>query len=314
MAWNLTPRFSPSLGRAVLAASVLAASVGVVAPTVRAQTAGADLSLTISASKPKIALGDTLDYTYTMRNSGGVALSGVLMRGSISGAASLSLLAPQQPVGQPAPCTLAGVDLSCPDLILGLNDTAVIKIRATASSSTPGEISASGAMDPDNLIAEANEVNNFATSKVAVDRLPDLVADILDGPNVVEGGARVTFKVRVRNLGGKADNAALDFRSSAPMDYESVTFVDNVKRGFICDMKEPIFGQNFVTCTGGDFGERDAETGEADSVTVLIGARVKARAPFSTKSREATVEVDPANAIRESAETNNSDSHAFQYD
>jgi hypothetical protein len=316
MNWNVIPRFSPSLGRAALAASVLAASIGVAAPTVRAQTALPDLSLSITASKQEIFLGEFVDYTYTMRNIGNVAVSGVLMRGNISGAASVSVLAPQVPAGQSESCTLVGTELSCPELILAAQTgVAVIKVRANASNSTLGEIVATGTMDPDDLIDEVSEANNSATSKVQVRRLADLDVDFLDGPTLVEGGARVTFKVRVRNLGGKADNVALDFRSTAPMDYESVTFVDDTQLGFTCDIREPVFAQNFVSCTGGDLGEPNVSPANDESVTLVIGARVKARAPFSSKDRVATAKVDPANAIRESSETsNNSDTHAFSYD
>ena len=45
------------------------------------------------------------------------------------------------------------------------------------------------------------------------------------------------------------------FRADGPLDYEYVDFANNVSRGFVCDIHEPLFGQNFITCNNGSLGD-----------------------------------------------------------
>jgi subtilase family serine protease len=51
-----------------------------------------------------------------------------------------------------------------------------------------------------------------------------------------------------------------------------------------------------------------------ESVSLLIGAKVKTRLPFSDKDRSVTVSVDPDHTIRESNQGNNTARHNFSYD
>jgi len=339
MQWNSVrpPRLSRKLGRAAFAVTLLGASLGSAAPATFAQDLP-DLTLNIARSKTDIGLGETVDFTFTMSDPGAVGASGVLMTGDITGADSLSII--QQPTGQSQDCTLSvpltlptplgrgtpvslqANHLTCSDILLAANGApAIVKVRATASSTTPGTISASGFIDPVRIatgkdqVDESNESNNDASSDVTVKRLPDLDVDFLDGPNIVEGGAPVTFKVRVLNHGGKTDDIDLDFRSDRDdLNYESVDFVDDVRHGFSCDIKEPVTARNFVTCSHGELGDPNANPANDESVTLLIGAKVKTRLPFSDKDRSVTVTVDQNHSIRESNEDNNTAKHAFHYD
>jgi hypothetical protein len=305
-----TPRLLPVVGRTAMVTTLLAASLGAAAPAALAADLP-DLTPTISASSSSIALGKTVDFTYAMRNIGKVAVGRARLEGSVSGAQSLRIT--QQPSGQPEPCTLSGTAVTCPGLVLGTGDTAILKVQATASSTTPGSISASATMDPKKKVDESNENNNSATSRVTVFRPADLTTTVVDGPDLVKQDAQVHFKVLVKNLGGSASHIGLDFRSTGGLEYESVDFVNDVKHGFSCDIHNPVFGTNYVSCSGGTLGDPSVSPANDDSVTLNIGARVKARG-LTSKDKSVTATVDPGHTISESHESNNTDAFAYHYD
>jgi hypothetical protein len=304
-----THRVLPGGSRGALAVAVLAATLTAATPALAADQP--DLKLTIGVSDASIPLGDTVDLTYSLSNIGKVAVGDARLEGTITGAHSLSIIS--QPSGQPNNCTLSGTALTCTGLVLGVSDVATVKVRATASSSTPGTISASGTADPNHKITESNESNNAAASKVTVFRLADLKATIQSGPTIVKGGADVQFKVLVQNLGGSTSHIDLDFRTTSGLVYDSVSFVNNVTHGFKCDLHNPAFGTNYVSCSGGSLGEPNVNPANDESVTLLIGATVKDRG-LTSKDRTVTVKVDPNHTISESNESNNSDTFTYHYD
>jgi len=304
------------IGRATLAASLLAATMSVAAPAFAADKP--DLRLQITASDTKVALGDTVDFTYTIANIGSVSVGNARLEGTITGAQSLSII--QQPSHQQNDCTLSGTALTCTGLVLGYadpnsdSDFADVVVRATASSSsTATKIEASGTADPNDKVDESDESNNTALKSVTVFRLPDLKATILDAPDFVQGGARVTFKVKVENLGGSADHIDLDFRTTGGLNYDSVDFVDNVKHGFGCDLHNPWpVGVNYVGCSGGNLGDPNENPTDDESVTLKIGATVKDQG-ITADWRTVTFTVDPDHKIGESNEKNNSDNFTYHY-
>jgi hypothetical protein len=268
----------------------------------------------ITPSDTQIALGDTVDYTFTVGNIGPLAVPRARLEATVAGAQSLSIV--QQPSGQPNDCTLNGTALTCTNLVLAAADPnsnadfANVVVRAKASTTSTTKIVASGTADPNNTVDESNETNNTTSSTVNVIRLPDLKATILDGPEYVEGGAKVTFKVKVDNLGGKADHIDLDFRTTGGLTYDSVDFVGD-KHGFSCDMHNPVT-TNYVSCSGGSLGDPNVDPTNDESVTLKIGATV-AWQGISDDSRTVTFKVDPNHTISESNGSNNSDSFTYHY-
>ena len=305
-----------SLGRVTLAVTLLATTLSTAGPALAADKP--DLRLMITPSETKVALGDTVDITFTIGNIGPVAVNSARFEGKVTGAQSLSIV--QQPAGQPNDCTLSGTDVTCTKLALSAadpnsnSDFANVVVRATASSwSTVANIEASGTADPDNKLAESDESNNSADIKIEVFRLPDLRATIQDGPDFVSGGAQVTFKVKVENLGGSADHIDLDFRTTSGLVYDSVDFVDNVKHGFSCDIHNPWpVGTNYVSCSGGSLGDPNANPTDDERVTLKINASVKDRG-WTSNDRTVTFKVDPDHKIAESDEKNNSDNFTYHY-
>ncbi len=191
-------------------------------------------------------------------------------------------------------------------------DFANVVVRAKASGTSTTKIEASGTADPNDNVDESNETNNTTALGVNVIRLPDLKATIVDAPEYVEGGAKVTFKVKVDNLGGKADHIDLDFRTTSGLTYDSVDFVDNVKHGFSCDMHNPATASNYVSCSGGSLGDPNVDPSNDESVTLKIGATVAWRG-LTEDHRTVTFKVDPNHNIGESNENNNSDSFTYHY-
>ncbi len=303
------------IGRAALAAGLFAASLSTAMPAFAADKP--DLRLMITASDTKVALGDTVDFTFTIGNIGPVAVNSARFEGKITGAQSLSIV--QQPAGQPNDCTLSGTAVTCTKLVLAAEDPhsnsdfANVVVRATASNSNAtANIEASGTADPDNKLDESDESNNSADTKIDVFRLPDLRATIQDGPDFVKGGAQVTFKLKVDNLGGKTDHVDLDFRTTSGLVYNSFDFVDNVKHGFSCDIHNPWTATNYVSCSGGSLGDPNENPTDDESVTLKINATVKDQGATSDE-RTVTFKVDPDHTIGESNEKNNSDNFTYHY-
>jgi subtilase family serine protease len=317
----MIPRLLAAPSRAMLATCLLATTLSAASPAFAADKP--DLRLMITATNTKIALGDTVDLTFTVGNIGSVAVNSARLEATITGAQSGSLSIIQQPSHQPNDCTLSGTALTCTKLVLGAfdpnsdSDFANVVVRARASSSSTTKIVASGTADPNNKVDEADETNNTtgknnsADLKVDVFRSPDLKATILDAPEFVEGGAKVTFELKVENLGGSADHIDLDFRTTSGLTYDSVDFVDNVKHGFSCDIHNPVT-TNYVSCSGGSLGDPNLDPADDESVTLKIGATVAWRGTTSDH-RTVTFKVDPAHNIGESNEQNNSDNFTYHY-
>jgi hypothetical protein len=78
-------------------------------------------------------------------------------------------------------------------------------------------------------------------------------------------------------------------------------------------MHNPITANNYVSCSGGDLGDPKVDPTGDDSVTLLIGAKVKDQALFSDDARTVTATIDPDHNITESHENNNIDNFTFHY-
>jgi subtilase family serine protease len=312
----MIPRLLAPASRALLAACLLATTLSAAGPAFAADKP--DLRLMITPSHTQIAQGDTVDITFTVGNIGPVAVNSARLEATVTGAQSLSIV--QQPSGQPNNCTLSGTALTCTKLVLAAFDPnsnadfADVVVRATASSTSTAKIDASGTADPNSNVDESDETNNKVDVMIGVIRLPDLKATIVDAPEYVDGGANVTFKVKVENLGGKADHIDLDFRTidSDGLDYESVDFVDNVKHGFTCTMYHPWFDTNYVSCSGGSLGDPTVDPADDESVTLKIGASVDGKG-LGPKDRTVKFTVDPNKTIDESNEGNNSEKFVYHY-
>jgi hypothetical protein len=290
------------------AVSVLTGSLGVAGPTY----ASGLPDLTPSFSTPaKLSLGKSTDVTFTLTNNGSVNADSSLFIIGITNAQSLKIL--QQPSHQSITCSSNNLSyVMCDGMELGFNQSDSVKVQVTASSTSENDISVTATADQLNDVAESDETNNQLKRTINVYKLPDLKASILDGPESVKGGADVTFKLKVDNLGGDASNIGLHFGDTNGLVYNSIDFVGD-DHGFNCDIHNPTLDNNAVDCSSGSLGDPNADPAGDSSVTLKIGASVKDRG-FTSKDRTVTFSVDPTHEIAESNESNNTDRFNFHYD
>jgi len=290
------------------AVSVLTGSLGVAAPTY----ASGLPDLTPSFSTPtKLALGDSTDVTFTLKNTGSVNADSSLFIVGITNAQSLKIL--QQPSHQTISCSSNNLSyVMCDGMELGFGQSDSVKVQVTASSTSENDMLVTATADLLNDVAESDETNNQLQRTINVFKQPDLKASILDGPETVKGGADVTFKLKVDNLGGSASNIGLHFGDTHGLVYNSVDFVGD-DHGFNCDIHNPALDNNYVDCSGGSLGDPNADPANDSSVTLKIGASVKDRG-LTSKDRTVTFIADPDHKITESNESNNTDRFDFHYD
>jgi len=290
------------------AVSLLSGSLGAAAPTY----ASGLPDLTPSFSTPsKLALGDSTDVTFTLSNNGPVNADSSLFFIGITNAQSLKIL--QQPSHQTITCSSNNLSyVMCDGMELGFKQSDSVKVQVTASNTSENDVVVTAIADVWNAVAESDETNNQLQRTINVYKQPDLKASILDGPETVKGGADVTFKLKVDNLGGNASNIGLHFGDTNGLVYNSVDFVGD-HHGFNCDIYNPALDHNHVECSGGSLGDPNAEPSNDSSVTLNIGASVKDRG-VTSKDRTVTFSVDPNHEITESNESNNTDKFNFSYD
>ena len=283
------------------AASVLTGSLGVTATTYASSLP----DLTPSFSTPtKLALGDSTDVTFTLKNTSSVNADSSLFIIGVTNAQSLKIL--QQPSHQTISCTSNNLSyVMCDGMQIGFNQSDLVKVQITASNTSENDMLVTATADVLDAVAESDETNNQLQRTINVFKEPDLKATILDGPETVKGGADVTFKVKVDNLGGSASNIGTHFGDTHGLVYNSVDFVGD-DHGFNCDIHNPALDNNYVDCSGGSLGD-------GSSVTLKIGASVKDRG-LTSKDRTVTFIVDPDHKITESNESNNTDKFDFHYD
>lgn len=170
--------------------------------------------LTINKTGPSsVAAGSTYAYTLTVNNIGTTSASNVKASDTLPAGVALTSVSSSSlfvcsPSSAPAPgpttvvCTGGAVNA-------GQNATITLNVVAPAS----GSLTNTAVVDPDNTIAEANELNNTsATVNTAVTATPaptaltivntdDSAVIVGAGPDPVVPGAPLTYKVRVTNPG-----------------------------------------------------------------------------------------------------------------
>ena len=188
-------------------------------------------------------------------------------------------------------CTTAIQVVTCPiDATLPGRSQSWI-INATAATAA-GSLVDSSVVDPSNLVPESNETNNQSTLPITVSAtLPDLMTSI-DGPATVASNGKPTYAVTVANSG-----------SAAADNTEFTVFVRGYDRidaiappaGWTCTINRIKNGGNYVYCSSGG-----ALTAGASATVQITAAGAYGKAAWPVTST-----VDPANAVLELSETNN---------
>ena len=179
-----------------------------------------------------------------------------------------------------------------------------VRVTATVPSSLailgstiaprPRSFTITAQADPNDDVQESNEQNNTATVTTRVDPAPDLDVDLSGSSTAGDVGQEITYIVRLLNVGDAATTVA-DVNATLP---EQVAFV----------RLEPVAGQQFApdacSSAGRVFNCKAASMQPGQTLAVRIVARVTNSAGDRQILFGATA--DPANAIRERDENNNS--------
>jgi uncharacterized repeat protein (TIGR01451 family) len=123
-----------------------------------------DLNVSVSQSSGTVAGGQPLTYTVTVRNTGGLPASAIVVRNTISDQVSFSSAS----VGAPfnTGCARSGTTVTCTVPVLAPGQGATVRVATLVPASAQGghDISFSSRVDPDNVIPESNERNNLASA------------------------------------------------------------------------------------------------------------------------------------------------------
>jgi uncharacterized repeat protein (TIGR01451 family) len=179
---------------------------------VQGGTGGGSLpDLTINKTGPTtVVAGAAFDYVLTVNNIGTVATSNVAVTDTLpAGVALTSVTTTSLFVCTPTSGT--GVTVVCTGGSVNAGQNATITLHVTAPPTGP--LTNTASVDPDNSIAESNELNNTSatvnTSVTTANAAPPLTIVKTDDPAVIAGagpdpvspGGTLVYKVRVTNVG-----------------------------------------------------------------------------------------------------------------
>lgn len=286
------------------------------------------VDLTIAKSSPaKVAPSGTLIYTIVVSNIGTQDATGVRIRDVLPTGTRFRSVHEVIPAGDPGhnfTCSSDGSayagDITC----VGGNlrgthdhtlpaDSATIELKAFAPAA-PGIIRNQVKVDPNGDIPELLETNNFNTwdTEIIIDggccayqelNLTKTQVFPTDGsgtPIAVKPSGIVEYDLKVKNDGTQVafDVTAQDVMPSG-FSYRSAKDTLPGTGDFECGASGQV-----ITCTGGTLDGSDGQTALAGDTTRTIHVSLFASSQPGTYTNTATV--DPANAIAEADETNNS--------
>jgi uncharacterized repeat protein (TIGR01451 family) len=313
------------VGPAVFVVTLAVAST-LLAPAAAAQsinitpigTLQPDLTAALTASRLAVGGGETAYYTVTIRNPG-LAAGHDLQSGTtlyLNTPANNVKFTLRMPAGTPWAsiqsatglrnhcdfglhpvecsgfnCDFVGLTLTCTGGHIDAAGSAAFDIR-TEAPTTAGTYMTTLTVDPGHSIAERVETNNIATASIAVQR-PDLTIGISPAASTVEDGGTLTYVLNVANIGPSAE--ARDVTVQLTLPAGATATADRSRSDGTCSFAAPV-----LTCR--DMQLAAAHTSQ--SATRRITASVSM--PRINGPVSLTAVVDPANAIAERNDTNNS--------
>lgn len=166
--------------------------------------------LTISKTGPSsVQSSSPMTYTLTVNNIGTANATGVKVVDTVpTGVTGISATGTSLFV-----CSVAGQTVTCAGGAVNQGSNATITINGT-SPAIATTITNTAAVDPDNTIAEASELNNtsaLVNTQVTLATPPgQLTIAVTDGPDPVIPGATLTYNVLVMNsTGQRADDVVI---------------------------------------------------------------------------------------------------------
>jgi uncharacterized repeat protein (TIGR01451 family) len=265
----------------------------------------------------------TLQYTLDVTNSGTAVAFNVKARDTLPDGAVFRSAVDSAPGAGAFECSASGLVVTCTggtlDGSAGPDETTSPSTRSIVieafAPTEPGDYVNTAMVDPDDAIAENDELNNVDTTVTKVrlsggGNFRDLVVDSITTPVAVGTSGKpepmpkqeYTYEVKVKNTG---TNPAYNVVTRHVLE-DGATFVSATGgNDFTCSI-----ANNVLACDGGVLdGSSDLDPTYDNTATFTITVRAPARDEYtySLISR-----VDPANAIPEANEANNSKSLAVE--
>lgn len=265
-----------------------------------------------TAPAGEVVPSGTLQYTLDVTNSGTAVAFNVKVRDTLPQGAVFRTAVDSAPGAGAFECSAAGIVVTCTggtlDGSAGPDETSSPSTRSIVievfAPTEPGDYVNTAMVDPDDAIAENDELNNTDTTNTPV-RLNggglyrDLLVESITTPVMQpQPKEEYTYEVKVQNTG---TNPAYNVVTRHVLE-EGAAFVNaSGDNDFTCSI-----AGNVLTCDGGVLdGSNDLDPSHDATATLTIKVRAPARHQYTYAliSR-----VDPGNAIPEANEANNSKS------
>jgi uncharacterized repeat protein (TIGR01451 family) len=213
--------------------------------------------LTINKTGPtSVTVGAPLSYTLTVNNIGNANTANVKVVDTLPAGVTLNGSTPFSTTSLFS-CSSAGVPITvtCTGGAVNAGQNATITINGFAPG-VDGAITNTAVVDPDNTIAEANDLNNTSatvnTSVGGTPPAPLLGITLSDTPDPVNPGQLLTYKILVTN-NASGNNATANYvsvvDSTQGLDASSITASQTVVNGQLAKTDGCVVNAPQVKCT-----------------------------------------------------------------
>jgi len=256
------------------------------APPVAAQTPLPDLAVWVEWSALRVGVGDPLSFKVSVTNDGSPPLgpvpAGAVVRISVTNGTIVSI-------------TQGSSGFTCPPASFGPREavcrrdtqmppgTIVELTVVVQAASQPGTITATATGFLPTSLPDKNPTNNSSVRSVQVLAVvrPDLAVSIVDLPSSVVGGADVTYRLAVSNVG---DGAAANVRVQHPLPVGAAFVSASAPSGWTCTP-----AQGALTCTtSGLAGHHSATIKVVTQIPMAPGSLVFAAVVDTVQGEQVT--------------------------
>lgn len=282
--------------------ALLSFSIFTAAIPLESKASSFDFSTTIAVQVPNktpgvptFLVGSTVSYSVTAKNTGN-ASSNVALNVQFGGP-----FTQLNGIGGSFSCNpvMAGTTLSCQSTSpLTPNNARTITVTAKAPSSVTGNsqsFTITATMDPANAVPETNEANNQSTtSTTVVPKGPDLTLDLTGSASTAIGAGEVKYHVEIKNIGDRATSTSPHIVATLPSAVHYLRLENS----------------QFTTCNHGN-GTLNCNAGNPLSAGAAESAQIVGQVDSTVANNAVisfTAKADPADAINEFDENNNSSS------
>lgn len=224
--------------------------------------------LTINKTGPtSVATGTAMAYTLTVNNIGTANATGVKVVDTLPAGFTVTTPSTQIVASSLFSCGLAGQTVTCTGGQVNTGQNATVTINGTAPT-TAGLITNTSVVDPDNTIAESNELNNTSAT-VSTQVGSAQIGPLLDikktdgnpvpgswgtgaGPDPAWPGTRLTYKILVTNNATGSNATATNVVTTDPtqgLDASSIVASQTVVNGTLAKTDGCTVASGSVRCT-----------------------------------------------------------------